>query len=159
MASNFLKNWLVNSNLDSSTSLESSSLKFPRIPIETSKSEPHTTTIATYLSETHTTVTTSNDFIQPSKINTSNSVLVTIEKTNNSKIFFHMHRGGKHFVRCIICHQFPDLVQIYSKKTQVPKICQDLGAQYRTVTIDEHLKQDYHQKCIKAYKIILIFFL
>jgi len=136
--------------LDSSSAL-SESIKSHSTNTKTSSSESHVT-----ITETTTTTTTSRDFsssIESTQNIFSNPSMIITEKPKLSKTFDHMYRGGKHFVRCIICHKFPELVKMYSKKTQVPKICQDLSAQNRTVTIDEHLKQDYHNECLKAFKI------
>jgi len=137
-------------SLDSSSAL-SESITSHSTNTKTSSSESHVT-----ITETTTTTTTSRDFsssIESTQNSFSNPSMIMTEKPKLFKTFDHMHRGGKHFVRCIICHKFPELVKMFSKKTQVPKICQDLGAQYRTVTIDEHLKQDYHNECLKAFKI------
>lgn len=127
--SNFLNNWLVKPRLATSTSLDSlsassDSIKFPNTNIKTSSSESHV-----IITESTTTATTSRDFsasTESSQNNFPNSSSVMTENPKLSKIFDHMHREGKHFVRCIICHKFPELVKMYSKKTHVPKICQDL---------------------------------
>jgi len=119
MTSIFLNNWLVKPLMAPSASLDSSSalsepIKTHSTNTKTSSSESHVT-----ITETTTTTTTSRDFsssIKSTQNSFSNPSMIMTEKPKLSKTFDHTHRGGKHFVRCIICHKFPELVKMYSKK-------------------------------------------
>lgn len=45
------------------------------------------------------------------------------------------------------------IVVLFSKKTLFSKICQDLGARFRTTTIDEQLKHSYHKESVRALQV------
>jgi len=53
-----------------------------------------------------------------------------------------MHRNGKH-LQCVACNKYPDIVKMHSKKLQIPKIAQDLGALCRKEIVN-HLSKPYH---------------
>lgn len=115
MTSYCLNNWLVKPIMTSSASLDSLSTLSESI-------QSHSTNTKTSLSESHvkiteitTTTTTSRDFsssIESTQNSFLNPSMIMTEKLKLSKTFDHMHRGGKYFVRCIICHTFLELVKM-----------------------------------------------
>lgn len=82
-----------------------------------------TPTSTTTININVTTTSTSSD------IKTIISSKPTLE--NNSETFQHMHRHGKHYIKCIACNKYPDIVKKHTIKSQIPKITQDLGALFR----------------------------
>lgn len=48
------------------------------------------------------------------EIQTGSSILVSdpsLNLTKNSEMFNHMHRNGKHYIQCIPCNKYPDIVK------------------------------------------------
>ncbi|KAL5235556.1 hypothetical protein ACI65C_002966 [Semiaphis heraclei] len=64
-----------------------------------------------------------------------------------------MHRHGKHYIKCIACNKYPDIVKKHTIKSQIPKITQDLGALFRQEVIDNHLTKPYHTISIKMLRL------
>jgi len=110
MTSNFLTNWLIKPTIKSTTTTSNSEL--------TCENE-------TTLTNSITTPQLDN-ITRHFDISASTSEAI-IDKNEilNSNIFFDMHRNGRHFIRCQVCYPFQDLVKLFSKKTQIPNICQN----------------------------------
>lgn len=64
-----------------------------------------------------------------------------------------MHRHGKHYIKCIACNKYPDIVKKHTIKSQIPKITQDLGALFGQEVIDNHLTKLYHTISIKMLRL------
>jgi len=97
-----------------------------------------TTTEISYVSNvTSTLVLTASD------IKTIISSKPTLKNNSESETFQHMHRHGKHYIKCIACNKYPDIVKKHTIKSQIPKITQDLGALFRREVIDKHITKPY----------------
>lgn len=71
----------------------------------------------------------------------------------SKNIFAHTHRNGKHYISCKCCTKFPDLVKIYTKRAKIPNIADECGVLYRLETVNHHIKQPYHNECLKAMRL------
>ena len=77
------------------------------------------------------------------------------ESTKHTKlnVFNHSRRNGRHYVSCIACCKFPDIVKVLSKKSQVPPIALQSGVIFRNETVEQHLQQAYHIESAKAFRL------
>lgn len=67
----------------------------------------------------------------------------------------HTHRDGKHYVQCIPCVTYPDVVKIHmsSQNKKLPAIASAGGTQYRKETVEKHFKTVYHAQALKKFKL------
>ncbi|KAL5233951.1 hypothetical protein ACI65C_001361 [Semiaphis heraclei] len=115
-------------------------------PTSTTTININVTTLTTTIKISNVTTTSTS-----SDIKTIISSKPTLE--NNSETFQHMHRHGKHYIKCIACNKYPDIVKKHTIKSQIPKITQDLGALFRQEVIDNHLTKPYHTISIKMLRL------
>ena len=66
---------------------------------------------------------------------------------------FHMHRNGRHYVRCIPCSKCPEIVKIFFRNAKVPSIAQDCGTIFREETVSAHITNTYHKEALKAFRL------
>ncbi len=67
----------------------------------------------------------------------------------------HTHRGGRHYVECIPCLTYPDVVKIHtsSQNKKLPAIATEGGTLYRKETVDHHFNSLYHAEASKKFKL------
>jgi hypothetical protein len=73
-------------------------------------------------------------------------------KTTES-IMFHIHKDGRHYVRCISCFSCPDIVRIYCRNGKLPAIVQENGTIFREETVNLHVQSTYHLKSQIAFRL------
>lgn len=59
---------------------------------------------------------------------------------------------GINKMRCKVCSRFPKIVSRYTNNI-IPRIAKDIGAQFRSKTLEFHLATKYHAECLKADKL------
>lgn len=59
---------------------------------------------------------------------------------------------GINKIRCKVCSRFPKIVSRYTNNI-IPRIAQNIGAQFRSKTLELHLATKYHAECLKADKL------
>lgn len=67
----------------------------------------------------------------------------------------HTNVGGRHFVLCIPCSLYPDIVKFFTtcKNKKLPAITQEPGTRYRVETVSEHFKTGYHEQAVKKHRL------
>lgn len=119
--------------------------------INTNVTTPTTTTTINNNVTTTTKISNVTTTSTSSDIKTIISSKPTLE--NNSETFQHMHRHGKHYIKCIACNKYPDIVKKHTIKSQIQKITQDFSALFRQEVIDNHLIKPYHTISIKMQRL------
>ena len=69
-----------------------------------------------------------------------------------SKTFEHYYKGGRHYVSCIPCTQYPDIVKQFSAKQKIPPIAQCSGTVYRKSTVNDHINALYHKEVVRSVR-------
>lgn len=68
----------------------------------------------------------------------------------NKRYIQHIHDNRVHFVCCKLCNKYPDIVKRFTYRNRLPEIVTKEGARYRSIVLENHLKQDFHKECVKA---------
>lgn len=58
----------------------------------------------------------------------------------------------RHQIHCKICYMFPEIIKTWKGNNKNPNIMKQCGVQNRTHTVLNHIKSNYHHKCLTAYK-------
>ena len=66
----------------------------------------------------------------------------------------HLHKNGRHYVRCETCFSNPNVVKIFSKKAKVPAIAQEPGTVFRNSVVSNHLNSEIHREATKAKRLL-----
>jgi len=76
-------------------------------------------------------------------------------KDEDESILKHTHRDGRHYVQCVPCSEYSDIVKFHlpSNRKKLPPIAEEGGAIYRETTFKEHFAKEYHVAAFKKFKL------
>ncbi|CAB4039605.1 E3 SUMO- ligase KIAA1586-like isoform X4 [Paramuricea clavata] len=66
----------------------------------------------------------------------------------------HLHKNGRHYVRCKTCFSNPNVVKIFSRKAKLPAIAQGPGTIYRKSVVSDHLNSEIHREAKKTKRLL-----
>ena len=66
----------------------------------------------------------------------------------------HLHKNGRHYVRCETCFSNPNVVKIFSRKAKLPAIAQEPGTIYRKSVVSDHLNSEIHREAKKTKRLL-----
>lgn len=78
----------------------------------------------------------------------------TSEKGTRADNLKHLHKNGRHYVRCETCFSNPNVVKIFSRKAKVPAIAQEPGTVFRNSVVSDHLNSEIHREATKAKRLL-----
>lgn len=68
-------------------------------------------------------------------------------------VTFRLEEKIGKFVRCDICHKYPNIVKRYCEANNPPRITKSEGVRFLTNTIKDHVNTQYHAECVKAQRL------
>ena len=78
----------------------------------------------------------------------------TSEKDTRADNLKHLHKNGRHYLRCETCFSNPNVVKIFSRKAKVPAIAQEPGTVFRNSVVSDHLNSEIHREETKAKRLL-----
>ena len=95
------------------------------------------------------TETTETESVVPVDIINDYEVDKTNSKQFDGKTVKHWTHKKQHFARCEICFRNLNTVRLFVQN-KLPALVQETGAVYRSRTIENHIKTQYHKEAVKS---------
>ena len=75
------------------------------------------------------------------------------EKDAKAANLKHIHKNGRHYVRCETCFSNPMVVKMFSRRAKVPAISQESGTIYRKSIVSSHFESEIHREARKTSRL------
>ena len=75
------------------------------------------------------------------------------EKDAKAANLKHIHKNGRHYVRCETCFSNPMVVKMFSMRAKVSAISQEWGTVYRKNIVSSHFESELHRKARKSSRL------
>ena len=88
---------------------------------------------------------------QPTETAKTSETDTKLTRADNLK---HLHKTGRHYMRCKTCFSNPNVFKIFSRKAKVLAIAHEPGTVFRNSVVSDHLNCEIHREATKAKRLL-----